>query len=114
MKTEKSNEMNITNVLEKLVFSTASSISIKCRDKTIVMHIKNREIVTTIYEEGSISKVAFHGSNAIKELICMLEEAGISIWFLLKKLMRLSFLRSDKALCLEYLPALPVLPAPEK
>ncbi len=104
MKTEKSNEMNITDVLEKLVFSTASSISIKCRDKTIVMHIKDREIVTTIYEEGSISKVGFHGANAIKELICMLEEAGISIWFLLKKLMRVSFLRSDKPLFLEYLP----------
>ncbi|CAA0108469.1 Uncharacterised protein [Halioglobus japonicus] len=94
MKTDKSNEMNITDIFEKFVFNNARSINIKCRDKAIVMHIKDGEIVTTIYEEGSISKVAFHGSNAIKELICMLEEAGISIWFLLKKLMRVSFLAS--------------------
>lgn len=76
MKTEKNSEMSITSVFEKFIFSEARSISIKCRDKIVVMHIKDREVVTTIYEEGSISKVGFHGANAIKELICMLEEAG--------------------------------------
>ncbi len=67
MNTEKGNEVNITDIFEKFVFNRASSISIKCRDKTIVMHIIEGEIVTTIYEQGSMSKVAFHGANTIKE-----------------------------------------------
>ena len=107
MKSQNKSNPEIWNLLETLLKERCLSMTIKKGDSTIVVKVKGNSLITEVYERGSLLKVNHHLANSGKELIAALEEMGICVWSLFKKLAVLKFWkRGNKPLCLEFQPKL--------
>ena len=103
MKTE--NEKTFSAIVEGFVIDHARSIQINTGDKIILMQVKGKRIITTVYEQGSLERVAYHGAKSGKELCAMFNQMGICIWILTKQLIAASFFwKRGETLCIELLP----------
>jgi len=98
----KTNE-ELWSLLKHLIDNRALSLTIKNGDSTIIMKLKGNTLETELYMNGSLRKVAMHTANSGRELIHALEELGIGIWQLIRKLAVLKLWRK-KPLYLELLP----------
>jgi len=90
-------------LLKHLIDDRALSLTIKNGDSTIILKLKGNTLETELYMNGSLRKVAMHTANSGRELILALEELGIGIWQLIRKLTVFK-LRRVKPLYLELLP----------